>query len=60
MHEPFQTSSPSVWAAYDLQTDDLATVRTQLLIRHLLVDSQPFDEIISVNSDSTNTTIEQR
>ena len=60
MRKPFLTSSPSIWAAYDLQKDDLATVRTQLLIRHLLVDSQPFDEIISLNSDSTNTTVEQR
>lgn len=54
------TFSPSVWAAYDIQRDDLATVRTQLLVRHLLVDAQPFEEIISVNSNSATRTVEQR
>lgn len=52
--------SSSVWAAYNIQRNDIATVRTQLLLRMLLVDAEPFEEILQVNCDLSDSLIELR
>ncbi|KAJ3516626.1 hypothetical protein NLJ89_g1005 [Agrocybe chaxingu] len=49
-----------VWTVYNMQRDDVAAVRTSLLLRSLLIDSEPFQEILNTNMDPTNVAIEER
>ena len=46
---PFLSFLPrkfSIWASYGIQQEDVAIVRTNLLLRCLVVDSEPFEEIL--------------
>ena len=36
----------SIWASYGIQQEDVALVRTKLLLRTLIVDSDPFQGIL--------------
>ncbi|CAA7271679.1 unnamed protein product [Cyclocybe aegerita] len=49
-----------IWTVYNIQRDDVAAVRTSLLLRGLLIDSEPFQEILNTNMDPTNVPIEER
>lgn len=50
----------SAWATYNIQREDTATARTRLLLRSLLIDSEPLQEIFSTNMDPTTTSIKER
>jgi hypothetical protein len=36
----------SIWVSYGIQQEDVAIVRTNLLLRCLIVDSEPFQDIL--------------
>jgi hypothetical protein len=36
----------SIWVSYGIQQEDVAIVRTNLLLRCLIVDSDPFQDIL--------------
>lgn len=58
----FSTSEPdwsnmtaSAWRFYEIQSYELSSIRTMILIRTLIVDTQPFGELIKSNAiDSTD------
>src|SRR5882762_591616 len=37
----------SIWVSYGVQQEDVAIVRTNLLLRCLIVDSDPFQDILN-------------
>ncbi|KDR81629.1 hypothetical protein GALMADRAFT_239698 [Galerina marginata CBS 339.88] len=48
------------WTVYNIQQENIATVRTALLLRSLLVDSEHFQDILSTNMDPLTSSTEQR
>jgi hypothetical protein len=40
------TSWDSAWKFYGIQRDDIAAIRTNFLLRILVVDSEPFQNLI--------------
>ena len=50
----------SAWATYNIQREDTATARTRLLLRSLLIDSEPLQGILSINMDPTKTSSKER
>lgn len=42
----FLQSTFSIWISYGVQQEDVAIVRTNLLLRSLIVDSDPFQDIL--------------
>ncbi|KAF9533011.1 hypothetical protein CPB83DRAFT_806739 [Crepidotus variabilis] len=49
-----------VWAAYDIQREDIAAVRTHLLLRNIVIDSDPFEDIIETSLDPNGSPKEKR
>lgn len=43
----FLRCTSSIWVCYGIQQEDVAIVRTKLLLRSLIVDSDPFQEILN-------------
>lgn len=50
----------SVWATYDIPRDNIVTFRTHLFLRSLLIDPEPFEDILRSHYDPSNCSIEQR
>uniref|UniRef100_A0A8H8CNC3 Phorbol-ester/DAG-type domain-containing protein n=1 Tax=Psilocybe cubensis TaxID=181762 RepID=A0A8H8CNC3_PSICU len=48
------------WNVYDIQNEDLAIVRTNLLLRSLLIDPEHFQETIRTWMDPSICTVQQR
>lgn len=52
--------SHSAWMAYDIQRDDVAVVRTNLLLRTLLIDPEHFHDILHTSLDPATSAMNQR
>jgi len=50
----------SAWTTYNIQRQDLALVRTNLLLRSLLVDSEHLQDIIQAHLDPSSSPFEGR
>ena len=50
----------SIWVSYGIQHEDVAIVRTNLLLRCLIVDSDPFQDILNSCFNYTTSPSQQR
>lgn len=50
----------SAWGAYDIQQEGLVLARTNLLLRSLLIDSEPFYSILHSYIDPSKSSMERR
>ncbi|KAF8964709.1 hypothetical protein BDZ97DRAFT_1815206 [Flammula alnicola] len=48
------------WTTYDIQREDVAVVRTNLLLRSLLIDAEAFQDILHMCMDPMTSSIQQR
>lgn len=50
----------SIWVSYGIQREDVAIVRTNLLLRCLIVDSDPFQDILNSCFNYLTSSLQQR
>ncbi|KAF9482782.1 hypothetical protein BDN70DRAFT_800871 [Pholiota conissans] len=48
------------WATYNIQREDVAVARTSLLLRSLIIDSEPFQELLFTNMNPATASTNKR